>query len=209
MWKGATTPVIKALSPTETGHVLFPHLESLTFWQLITEPTTIFPDLTEMARARGLMGSPLNKVSSGNHTAFRRSDVEALQRYVNCVELNTRADSPPCEPANAYSYSIATVRVFSGKYSSSRLCLSLVSFVPHFSRVQHQLRRRDLVGSRKDPRRREAYRAPTMEKRLSQVSLLRYSRGGDPHKGASVLTWAHFYRFRCTPEAWIPDPRLR
>ena len=146
------TAVIEALSPTEKGSVLFPHLESLTF-QLITEPTEIFPDLTEMARARAQMGSPLSKVTSDIHTTFRRSDVDALQRYVNCVELNTSADPPSSESVNAY---MATVRVFSEKSPPSRLYLNLVFFVLRFSRVQHQLRRMDLVGSPKDPRRREA-----------------------------------------------------
>ena len=105
------TVVIEALSPTKKGNVPFPQLESLTF-QLITEPTTIFPGLTEMAQARGRMGLPLSKVSSDQYTTFRRSDVDALQRYVNCVELNTRVDSRSSEPANMSSYCIATVRVF-------------------------------------------------------------------------------------------------
>ena len=105
------TAVIEALSPK--GSILFPLLESLTF-QLITEPTKIFPDLTEMARARAQMGSPLSKVTSDMHTTFRRSDVEVLRRYVDCVELNTRADSRSSQLANVSSYSIVTVRVFPG-----------------------------------------------------------------------------------------------
>ena len=104
--------VIKALSPK--GSVLFPLLESLTF-QLITKPMAIFPNLTEIAWARGQMGSPLSKVSSDEHTTFRRSDVDALRCYVNCVKLNTRADSWSNESDNEYPYSIVMpVRGFPG-----------------------------------------------------------------------------------------------
>ena len=174
------TAVIEVLSPK--GSVPFPHLESLTF-QLITEPIPIFPDLTGMARARGQMGSPLNEVSSDKHATFRRSDVDALRCYVNCVKLNTRADSPPNELDDVFSYSIVTVRVFTGKYPSSCLCLSLIFFVPHFKRIRRQPRRTDLVGSRRNPCRRGSYQTPTKENALSWVGSPRCSHGDDPRKG--------------------------
>ena len=118
--------VTEALSPAKKGSILFPHLESLMF-QLITEPTTIFPGLTEMARARGRAGFPLSKVSSDQYTTFRRSDVDALQRYVNCVELNTRVDSRPSEPVDLTLYSIAVVR-FSPRNPFSRSPVSKLTF---------------------------------------------------------------------------------
>ena len=85
------TIVIEALSPNKKGSILFPHMESLIF-QLIAEPATIFPDLTNMAQARSRAGFPLNEVSSDQYTTFRRSDVDALRRHVRRVELNTRVD---------------------------------------------------------------------------------------------------------------------
>jgi len=112
------TIINEALSPSKKGNVLFPHLESLTF-QLIAEPTTIFPGLTEMALARRQVGFPLSKVSSDRYTTFRLSDVDTLQLHVNSVELNTRADSQSSEPVYVTSFSIARVRLFFP--SSSRL----------------------------------------------------------------------------------------
>jgi len=103
--------LVEALSPTKKGRILFPRLESLAF-QLITEPTTIFPDLTDMARARSQAGFPLSKISSDQYTTFRRSDTDALQRYVNCVELNTRADSYSRESIIVPSQSIAAVSIY-------------------------------------------------------------------------------------------------
>jgi len=105
------TIVNEALSPSKKGSVLFPHLESLTF-QLITEPTTVFPDLTEMALARRRVGFPLSKVASDRYATFRRPDVDALQRHVNSVDLNTRADSQSSEPVYMPSLGIARVRIF-------------------------------------------------------------------------------------------------
>lgn len=105
------TIVNEALSPSKKGSVLFPHLESLTF-QLITEPTTVFPDLTEMALARRRVGFPLSKVASDRYTTFRRPDVDSLQRHVNSVDLNTRADSQSSEPVYMPSLGIARVRIF-------------------------------------------------------------------------------------------------
>jgi hypothetical protein len=122
------TTVIKALSPTAGGSVLFPHLESLTF-HLITEPTTIVPDLTNMARARSQAGFPLIKISSDLHTTFRRSDVDALQRYVDRVELNTRADPRPSEPAKVPSHNIITVRILCCGLSPSRSLIAYHFFV--------------------------------------------------------------------------------
>ena len=103
--------IIEALSPTKKGSILFPLLESLMF-QLITEPTTIFPGLTQMAQARSKAGFPLSEVSSDRYTTFRRSDVDSLQRYVDCVELNTRADSYTSEPINIPLQTIPAVSIF-------------------------------------------------------------------------------------------------
>jgi len=112
--------VIGALSPTKRGEVLFPRLGSLAF-QLIMGPTAIFPDLTVMAWARSQAGFPLSKVSSDRYTTFRRLDADALQRYVNCVELNTRADSYSREPIDIPFQSVAAVSIFSEKFSSNSL----------------------------------------------------------------------------------------
>jgi len=97
--------LIEVLSPTltEGGSFLFPHLERFAF-HLHSEPTTIFPNLAEMARARSNAGAPLSKVSSDQCTTFRNSDVESLRRYVSCVQLNTRANSPCNQPVNAHPY---------------------------------------------------------------------------------------------------------
>ena len=103
------TIVIEALSPTKKGSILFPHMESLMF-QLIAEPTTIFPDLTNMAQARSQAGFPLTKVSSDQYTTFRRSDVDTLQRHVSRVELNTRPDN--AQPSEPILFNIITVRGF-------------------------------------------------------------------------------------------------
>ena len=103
--------VIEALSPNREGGILFPHLESLMF-QLIMEPTTIFPDLTDTARARRKVGSPFSKVSSDRYTTFRLSDVEKLQRHVDCVELNTRMDSRYREPIHVPLQTIPAVSIF-------------------------------------------------------------------------------------------------
>lgn len=100
--------IIEALSPTG-GNILLPRLESLMF-QLITEPTTVLPDLVDMARARSQAGFPLNKVSSDQHTPLRRSDVDALRRFVDCVQLNTGADSHSTGPSNVPPHNIVTVR---------------------------------------------------------------------------------------------------
>ena len=120
------TIVIEALSPAKKGSILFPHMESLTF-QLITEPTTIFPDLTNMARARSQVGSPLSEVSSDQYTTFRLSDVDALQRHVSCVTLNTRADTQPNEPIDMPMLRIITVRVFF-RFFPNRLYLTFFFF---------------------------------------------------------------------------------
>lgn len=112
------TIVLEALSPTKKGGILFPHMESLTF-QLITEPTTIFPDLTTMAQARSQEGCPLIKVSSDRYTTFRRSDVDTLHRHVKCVELNTRADTNPTEPIDVPCFHRVIVSDFSGYHSPS------------------------------------------------------------------------------------------
>ena len=127
------TIVIEALSPAKKGTILFPHMESLMF-QLITEPTTIFPDLTNMARARSEVGVPLSKVSSDQYTTFRRSDVDTLQRHVSSVELNTRADTKPTEPIDVpMPFHITVVRFYllPGRFSSNWLCLT--SFVFSFA----------------------------------------------------------------------------
>ena len=102
--------VINTLFPAEKEVALFPRLESLAF-QLISEPTTIFPSLTDMARARSRLGLPLDKVSSDEYTTFRRSDVDSLRRHVRVVKLNTRANSPHSEPVSTYSYHAVTVRI--------------------------------------------------------------------------------------------------
>ena len=102
---------IEALSPAKKGGILFPHLESLMF-QLITEPTTIFPGLTSMAQARSRAGFPLRKVSSDQSTTFRRSDVEALQCHVDCVQLNMEVSSHTSGPDHPAPCKIIPVRGF-------------------------------------------------------------------------------------------------
>jgi hypothetical protein len=87
----------KALYPSPNGSILLPHLESFTL-QPSTNLKAVFPDLAEMARARGWEGFPLSKVPLDQHAAFRRSDVVAPQRHVNSVQRSAEADSPP--PAN-------------------------------------------------------------------------------------------------------------
>ena len=109
--------IIEALSPGKKGSILFPHLESLVF-QLIMEPTTIFPGLTDMARARRQAGFPLSKISSDRYATFRLSDAEKLQRHVDHVELNTRMDSQFREPAGVTLQSILAVSFFFGKFFS-------------------------------------------------------------------------------------------
>ena len=116
------TAVIEALSPTAGGSVLFPRLESFMF-QLITEPTTVFPDLVDMARARSVFGFPFNTISSDQHTVFHRPDVDSLRRYVDRVQLNTGADFRSGEPSNVPSYNIATV----GLSSLTSTCFYLSS----------------------------------------------------------------------------------
>jgi len=105
------TVLVEALSPAKKGRILFPRLESLAF-RLTTEPTTIFPGLTYMARARIRAGFPLSKVSSDQYTTFRRPDTDALQRYVDCVELNTRADSYSRKSMVIPFQSIAAVSIY-------------------------------------------------------------------------------------------------
>ena len=68
------------------------------------------------------MGCPLSKVSSDQYTTFRRSDVDALRRYVNCVELNTRVDPWSSELVNASLYSMATVRPFFRETTFESFC---------------------------------------------------------------------------------------
>ena len=104
--------VIEALVPTTKGDVLFPHLESLMF-QPISEQTTVFPGLVDMARTRSQKGHPLNKISSDRPTAttFHRSDVSALWHHVNSVQPNTGVNSCASEPANALSCAIIAVRI--------------------------------------------------------------------------------------------------
>jgi hypothetical protein len=120
------TVVIEALSPNRNGGILFPHLESLTF-QLIMEPTMIFPDLTEMARARGEAGFPLKRVSSDQYTTFRLSDVNRLQRHVDHVELNTRTDSRYKEPIHVPLQTIPAVSLYfyfcRNTFPRSRFCI--------------------------------------------------------------------------------------
>jgi len=131
------TIVIEALSPTKKGSILFPHMESLMF-QLIAEPTTIFPDLTNMAQARRQAGFPLNKISSDKDASFRRSDVDTLRRHVSHVELDTRADyTMPSEPI---LFNIITVRVFPERFLFESFGLSCF-FCSCFSRIRHQFRR--------------------------------------------------------------------
>ena len=113
--------VIKALSPATERSILFPRLESLMF-QLISESTTVFPDLVDMARARSKVGFPLNKVSSDHSAVFRRPDVDALRCYADCVQLNTGADFHSNDPSDVSSYNIATVRIL----SLSSTCSSLI-----------------------------------------------------------------------------------
>ena len=103
------TAVIKALSPNKRKIAPFPLLESLTF-QLIMEPATIFPGLTETARTRREKGFPFNKVSSDLSKTFHLSDVESLKRYVGCVELNTRIDS--MKPIGVPLQTILAVSIF-------------------------------------------------------------------------------------------------
>ncbi|KAF9649465.1 hypothetical protein BDM02DRAFT_3186227 [Thelephora ganbajun] len=102
--------LIKALAPTKERSILFPHLEILTF-QLTTEPTTVFPGLTDVAQERSRARFPLSKVASDRYSTFRRSDVDALQRHVNCAQLNTIANSRFNEPVNVPAFSIVTVRI--------------------------------------------------------------------------------------------------
>ena len=110
------TIVLEALSPSKKGSILFPHMESLKF-QLIAESTTIFPDLTNMVRARNQAGFPLSKVSSDKYTTFCRSDVDTLQPHVSRVELNTRADDT--QPSEPIPLRIITVRASPRGFSSN------------------------------------------------------------------------------------------
>lgn len=157
--------VIEALSPNRIRGVLFPHLESLTF-QLIMEQTTIFPDLTDMARARRKVGFPLRKVSSDLYTTFRLSDVEKLQHYVDCVELNTRMDSRYKEPIHVPLQIIPAVRI---SFFHSRYFLYRLTLVPFPSpRI-----RRYLADKLRATCPREAHRAPPPKERaLLRISLL-------------------------------------
>lgn len=95
-----TCSVIQELgSMSIAGSFLFPRLESLTFLpselmrkhQHLTDvaPSSIFPGLTAMARARDKAGFRISKVSSECSTTFSRSDVESLKPYVTCVQLKT------------------------------------------------------------------------------------------------------------------------
>lgn len=102
--------IVEAFFPPKKGNILFPHLESLTF-PPAAEPTTIFPRLTDMARALCQAGFPLSKVSSDKHTTFRRSHVDSLQCHVSCVRLGTRANSYSSEPVKTPSYNLVTVRI--------------------------------------------------------------------------------------------------
>jgi hypothetical protein len=94
--------LIKALSPSPNGSILFPHLESFTL-QPTTNLKAVFPGFAEMARARGWEGFPPSKVSPDQYTAFRRSDVVAPQRHGSNVQCGAEADPPPQQ---TYAYSL-------------------------------------------------------------------------------------------------------
>jgi len=162
--------VIEALSPNKKGGILFPHLESLTF-QLIMEPTTIFPDLTGMARARREAGFPLSKVSSDRYTTFRLSDVERLQRHVDRVELNTRMDSRYRESIHVPLQTIPAVRVYLFYFFRTFLYrLTLVVFFPSLS---SRTRRIYLADKPRAICPRGAHRAPPpKEQALLRISPL-------------------------------------
>lgn len=152
------TTVLEALSPSKKRSILFPHLESLTF-QLIKEPTTMFPDLANMARARREAGFPLSKVSSDESATFRLLDVEKLQHHVDCVELNTKADSRYKEPIHVplqAIHAVSTCIFLSEDFSSESFSCSLIlNLFP--SRIRSH-RRRSLVGRPRAVRLLQAYR---------------------------------------------------
>ena len=124
--------VIEALSPATGGIILFPRLESLMF-QLTTEPTTVFPGLVDMARARSEAGFPLNEVASDKYTSFRRPDIDALRCYVGCVQLNTGEDSHSSEPTNSLSYETVMVSTL-----FSSLTYGHQSLIPVFKSPQQK-----------------------------------------------------------------------
>lgn len=121
----SSSAVIEALSPPKRGSVLFPHLESLTL-RPATGSATVFPHLTDMARARAQEGFPLSKVSLDQCITFPRSDIDSLKRHVSCVQLKTRVNPHSRKPVEAPSRAIATVRIPFVSPSSCR------SFTPLF-----------------------------------------------------------------------------
>jgi len=179
------TAVFEALSPTKKGSILFPHMESLVF-QIIMEPTAIFPNLTNMAQARSQAGFPLNKISSDQDTTFRRSDVDTLQRHVSRVELNARADD--IKPSEPILFNIITVRVLPKRTLFEPFDLTSL-FCSCFSRIRHQFQtskleqRSKMEDRRQDRRPREAYRVPTRARTLSQILPQCTRQGDNPPNG--------------------------
>ena len=184
--------LIKTLSPTTKGSILFPYLESLTL-QLITKPTTIFPDLVGMARSRSRSGSPLSKVTSDQYTTFCCSDVDALRRHVGCVQLNTEADHPPSKPIHPIphkSFPVSILFVWDLLIESSVADPCFVFFFR--TRSPHAVRPRDICPLRPP-------QAQTEEETLSQISLPRADEDDTP-RSAPLLPYIYHKVGITTPD---------
>ena len=81
--------IMEKLSPSKEGNIWFPQLESLTLW----EPTSVFPSLTDMARARGNAGFPLSTVSFYQRVTtfgFSSPNIDSLKSCVGGVQIFER-----------------------------------------------------------------------------------------------------------------------